>query len=114
MHRWAVAAAVTAFALALLALLWEGVIAPLRTGGSWLVLKAVPLMVLWPGLWRGRLRTYQWTALWCSAYLLEGATRLFEPPPVRWLAVGEIALTLLLFGLVVRYVRFFPKRPRGQ
>jgi|YNPNPStandDraft_1061719.scaffolds.fasta_scaffold104752_2 uncharacterized membrane protein len=114
MRRWAVAAALLAFALALLAVLWEGWFAPLRPGGSWLVLKALPLILLWPGLWQGRLRTYQWTALWCSAYLLEGTMRVTEPAPIRWLAAIEIALTLALFAAVVRYVRFFPKRPRGS
>ncbi|WP_217126894.1 DUF2069 domain-containing protein [Hydrogenophilus thiooxidans] len=111
-RRWAAMATLLAFLLAVWAVAWESVVAPIRPGGSWLVLKAVPLALLLPGLWRGRLRTYQWAALWCSFYLLEGSARLFDPAPVRWLAVGEAALALLLFAAVVRYVRFFPRRQR--
>jgi len=111
-RRWVAIATTLAFLLAVLAVAWESVLAPLRPGGSWLVLKAVPLALLLPGLWRGRLRTYQWTALWCSFYLLEGSARLFDPAPVRWLAGVEAALALLLFAAVVRYARFFPRRRR--
>ncbi|GAB6049582.1 hypothetical protein JCM16106_04260 [Hydrogenophilus islandicus] len=114
MRRWVAFATGVAFLLALWCVAWESVWAPLRPGGSWLIAKSLPLALLLPGLWRGRLKTYQWTALWCGFYLLEGATRIFEPPPVRELAAVEVLLTLLLFAAVVRVARFFPRRPREK
>jgi uncharacterized membrane protein len=52
-------------ALILLELLWELWLAPLRPGGSWLALKALPLALLWPGLARGAKRPRQWSITPC-------------------------------------------------
>jgi uncharacterized membrane protein len=62
-------------ALLLLELLWELWLAPLRPGGSWLALKALPLMLLWPGLARGARRPRQWLALLLPLYLAEAIVR---------------------------------------
>jgi uncharacterized membrane protein len=62
-------------ALALLGLLWELWLAPLRPGGSWLVLKIVPLVLLLPGAFAGRRRTLQQLALVLPFYLAEGIVR---------------------------------------
>ena len=42
--RWRRAAAASLLALALLEMLWELWLAPLKPGGSWLVLKVLPLL----------------------------------------------------------------------
>ena len=52
-------ALIAATALMLLELLWELLLAPLRPGGSWLALKALPLALLLPGVARGALRPRQ-------------------------------------------------------
>jgi len=62
-------------ALALLALLWETVLAPLRPGGTWLALKAVPLAALLPGTLRGHRRTRSAAALLLPWYAAEGLVR---------------------------------------
>ena len=68
-----------AFALVLalggLALLWETVLAPARPGGSWLALKALPLLALVPGLARGRRRAGQVASLLVPWYAAEGLAR---------------------------------------
>ncbi len=56
LHRityWSVVGLVT------LGFLWEVWLAPLRPGGSFLVLKILPLLVLLPGLLEKRLRSKQ-------------------------------------------------------
>jgi uncharacterized membrane protein len=62
-------------ALILLELLWELWLAPLRPGGSWLALKALPLALLWPGLARGAKRPRQWLALLLPLYGAEALVR---------------------------------------
>ena len=62
-------------ALIFLCLLWEAVLAPIRPGGSWLMLKALPLLGPLFGVLRGRAYTYQWTSLLALAYLTEGLVR---------------------------------------
>lgn len=61
--------------LIVLSLLWERWLAPIRPGGSWLMLKAVPLLLPLPGLLRGKRYTYQWSSLLILAYMTEGLVR---------------------------------------
>ncbi|MGH8629456.1 MAG: DUF2069 domain-containing protein, partial [Burkholderiales bacterium] len=44
-------------------LAWELWLAPLRPGGSWLVLKALPLLLPLLGVLNGRRYTYQWASM---------------------------------------------------
>jgi len=96
------AGAVTSLvALIALALAWELWLAPLRPGGSWLSLKALPLLAPLRGLLHGRRYTFQWTPLLALAYFTEGVVRAWSEPPVRTLALLEIALALALFCCAV-------------
>jgi len=65
-------------ALALLALLWETALAPLRPGGTWLALKALPLAALIPGTLRGARRARQVATLLLPWYAAEGLVRAFS------------------------------------
>lgn len=62
-------------ALALLELLWETVLAPLRGHPSWLALKALPIALLLPGTMRGAKRPRQWLALLLPFYFAEALAR---------------------------------------
>ncbi|MGE5171102.1 MAG: DUF2069 domain-containing protein [Rudaea sp.] len=70
--RLAVAATL---ALALLELLWELALAPLRPHGSWLALKALPLALLLPGVAHGRRMPRQALALLLPFYVGEALAR---------------------------------------
>ena len=50
-------------------------LAPLGPRGSWLALKALPLVVLAPGLMRGARRARQWLALLLPLYMAEALAR---------------------------------------
>lgn len=63
------------FALLLLELLWELVLAPLRAHPSWLALKALPLALLLPGTARGARRPRQWLSLLLPFYIAEALGR---------------------------------------
>lgn len=109
---------VTAFAalIALLALCvaWELWLAPLRAGGSWLVLKALPLAVPLPGVLRARRYTLQWSALLVLAYLVEGLVRFASDSGMAAaLAGAEIALTLVYFAAAFAWLRLTAGKSTG-
>src|SRR5438128_1954497 len=61
--------------LIFLALAWELVLAPIRPGGSWLVLKTLPLLAPLRGVLHARRYTFQWSSLFIWAYFAEGVVR---------------------------------------
>ncbi len=88
----------TITALIVLTITWELWLAPLRPGGSWLVLKAVPLVFAIRGLLGARRYTYQWTSLLVLAYFAEGIVRAWSEAGLpRLLASLEVALATALF-----------------
>ena len=92
--------------LILLGLAWELFLAPLRPGGSWLVLKVLPLLLPLMGLLHGRRYTFKWSSLLVWAYLVEGALRAFsDPGPSARLAVLEMALGAAFFAAAVAFLR---------
>ena len=92
-------------ALIALCVLWEGWLAPLRPGGSWMMLKALPLMAALFGVLKGRRYTYQWLSMMVLAYLVEGVVRATDPGIAGLLAVAEAILAGLLFVVAVLYAR---------
>lgn len=98
---------VTLLALAILCVAWETVAAPLRPGGSWLFLKALPLLLPLPGIARGNLYTYQWASMLILLYVMEGAVRAMSDTATlsAVLAGAELALSLAFFVCAVLYVR---------
>lgn len=100
-------------ALIVLCLAWELVLAPLRPGGSWLALKALPLCVPLAGLLKHRMYTYRWLSLGLWLYFIEGVVRAWsDRPPGNWLALGEVALCLLLFAACALHVRLRLRKAR--
>ncbi len=109
-------AAVTSLvALILLCVAWELWLAPLRTGGSWLALKALPLLLPLPGLLRNRMYTYRWLSLMLWLYVGEGAMRAYsDRSPGNYYALLEILLSLLLFTACVMHIRLRFKSAQPQ
>jgi uncharacterized membrane protein len=99
-------ASASLIALIFLCLLWEAVLAPIKPGGSLLMLKALPLLLPLFGILRGKIYTFQWTSLLVLAYFCEGVVRAWsERGPARTLATAEIALSVSLFLSAIFYVR---------
>ena len=93
-------------ALIFLGLAWELSLAPLKPGGSWLVLKVLPLLAPLFGVLRGRRYTFKWLSLLIWLYAAEGATRAITDGGLSArLAVIELGLSLALFFCAVVYLR---------
>ncbi|WP_408307473.1 MULTISPECIES: DUF2069 domain-containing protein [Paraburkholderia] len=97
-------------ALIVLSVAWEWWLAPLRPGGSALVLKAVPLLLALPGVWRHRLYTLQWASMLILLYFAEGIVRGWSDRGLSarlgWL---EAALAVVFFVCTLAYVAPFKR-----
>ena len=102
--RWLAVGSV--LGLIVLGLAWELWLAPLRPGGSWLVLKVLPLCIPLAGLLRNRMYTYRWVSLMVWLYFTEGVVRATSDRGVSaWLAGLEVLLCLVLFTACAMHVR---------
>jgi uncharacterized membrane protein len=100
------AACASLVVLIFLCLAWELFLAPLKPGGTWLALKALPLLVPLFGVLRGRRYTFQWTTLFIWLYAAEGAMRIYTDAGLSaGLAALELALSLGYFAAAVAYLK---------
>lgn len=105
-------AVATLLALIALCLSWELFLAPLRPGGSWLALKALPLCIPLAGFLKNRMYTYRWVSLVIWLYFTEGVVRAWsDRPPSNWLALLEAVLCVVLFTACTVHIR---QRLRSQ
>ena len=110
--RWLATASL--IALIVLCLAWELALAPVRPGGSWLALKALPLCIPLAGILKNRMYTYRWVSLVIWLYFTEGVVRGWsDKPPSQWLAWVEIALCLVLFTACTLHVRLRQRNARA-
>ena len=109
--RWLAVGSV--LGLIALGLAWELWLAPIRPGGSWLVLKVLPLCLPLPGLLRNRMYTYRWVSLLVWIYFTEGVVRAYSDRDLSaQLAIMEILLCLILFAACVLHVRIRLRRAK--
>lgn len=99
-------AAAALIALILLCLAWELHFAPLKPGGSWLVLKVLPLLLPLRGVLKGNLYTLQWASMMILLYFAEGVMRAWSDPVANVLpwALGEVVLTLIFYFCAIFYL----------
>lgn len=101
-----VTASLSLIALILVCLVWEGWLAPLRPGGSLLILKAAPLLLPLFGVLRGKRYTYQWASMFILLWFTEGAVRAWTDHGLTArFGMVEVFLTLVFFGSTVLYAR---------
>jgi len=100
------AACALLIALIFLCVAWELVLAPLRHGGTWLALKALPLLAPLFGVLHERRYTFQWSTLLIWFYVAEGATRAYSDSGTSAiLAAIEAVLALGYFAAAVAWLR---------
>ena len=105
------AASASLIALILLSLAWEGWLAPLRPGGSLLILKAALLLLPLFGILHGRRYTYQWACMFILLYFTEGVVRAWSDSGLSArLALAEVILTLIFFTSAVFYAKLTAPR----
>jgi len=105
-------ATLSAFALFVLCLVWELSAVPEHVDGTWLWLKAVPILAVLPGLVRAKLKTLQAGLLLSMLYLMESLVRIFDPWPVRAFAIAEGILVSIFFVAAVAVL--YPLKKSAQ
>jgi uncharacterized membrane protein len=99
-------ATVSLVSLIAVLLAWETVLAPLRPGGSLLMLKVLPLLVPLFGILRDKLYTYRWASMLILVYFTEGCVRAWSDNDLsQHLAVVEITLSTTFFFACLGWVR---------
>lgn len=93
-------------ALIALCIAWELFLAPLRPGGSWLVLKIVPLLIPLRGILKRDLYTMQWSSMLILLYFGEGLVRGVSDPSTvsASLAWAEVVLSTTFFFCTVLFL----------
>jgi uncharacterized membrane protein len=93
-------------ALIALCVAWELFLAPLRPGGSWLVLKVLPLLLPLVGILKRDVYTMQWSSMLILIYFTEGIVRATSDKGLS-AALGwyEVGLTCLFFFFILSYLR---------
>jgi uncharacterized membrane protein len=99
--------------LLILCVSWEWFISPLRPGGSWLILKAIPLLFAIPGLWKGNVYTMQWASMLILLYITEGLVRILETGANFWMATLEITLGTIAFLCLLIYLKPIKARAKA-
>ena len=99
--------------LFILCVCWEWFVSPLRPGGSWLILKGVPLLFAIPGIWKGKVYTMQWASMLILLYTTEGLVRILETGINLWLALLEVILSTVGFVCLLMYLKPIKKEAKA-
>ena len=99
-------AIISLITLIFLCLAWESMLAPLKPGGSMLMLKAAILLIPLFGILRGKRYTYQWASMFILLFFTEGVVRVWSDIGLSAkLACAEIVLTVIFFICTIFYAR---------
>ncbi|WP_317205509.1 DUF2069 domain-containing protein [Janthinobacterium sp.] len=91
--------------------LWEMVVAPLHPGGSWMALKALPLLIPLLGVIRRDVYTLQWSSMVILLYFTEGVVRGYSDKLAlsSLMGWGEAVIVCVYFLCAVLYLRPYKK-----
>jgi uncharacterized membrane protein len=91
--------------LILLCVAWELFLDPLRPGGSWMVLKVLPLLLPLRGVLKRNIYTMQWSSMLILLYLTEGIVRATSDKGLSAiLGMVEIALVCVFFVSTIMFL----------
>ncbi len=110
LHQLSIASLV---GLVALCVLWELVLAPLRPGGSWMVIKALPLLAPMAGTIRRNIYTMQWASMMILLYFTEGVVRAWSERGLsQGLAGAEIVLSSIYFFCAIFFLRPYKREAK--
>ena len=96
--------------LIVLCIAWELVLAPLRPGGSWMVIKALPLFAPLAGTLRRNVYTMQWASMLVLMYFAEGVVRTWsERGMSQAMAALETVFSTVFFFCAIFFLRPYKK-----
>jgi len=103
-------AVISLLSLIVLCTAWELVLAPLRPGGSWMAIKALPLLLPLMGVLRRNVYTMQWASMFILVYFTEGVVRAWSENGISALLAGlEIAFSCAFFFCAIFFLSPYKK-----
>lgn len=110
-----ITAATSLIALIILCVAWELVLAPLRPGGSWMVLKVLPLLIPLRGVLKRDVYTMHWSSMLILIYFTEGIVRATSDRVPMSITLGwvEVGLTCVYFLSAILYLRPYKKAAKA-
>ena len=112
-HRLHHIASASLILLIVLCVLWELVLAPLRPGGSWMVIKALPLLAPLSGTLRRNVYTMQWASMMVLMYFTEGVVRAWSEQGLSQLLAGaEILFSTVYFFAAIFFLRPYKREAK--
>jgi uncharacterized membrane protein len=103
--HWRLIAWFSWFSLIVLCILWEAILAPIKPGGSWAVIKVLPMLFALKGIWQARSYTMQWASMLVMLYFIEGVVRLNDKGLSAYMAGLEIVLSLVAYFSILAYLK---------
>lgn len=102
-------------ALIVLCVLQEMWLAPLRPGGSWLVLKVIPLLFSLRGVIKKDNYTMQWSSMLILLYFTEGVVRATSDQSVLSMQLSwlEVMLCVVFFCCTLGYLHPLKKAAKA-
>ncbi len=92
--------------LIVLCILWELVLAPLRPGGSWMVIKVLPLFTPLSGTLKKNVYTLQWASMFILLYFTEGVVRGWSDHGLSQILAGlEVVFSTTFFVCAIFFLR---------
>jgi uncharacterized membrane protein len=92
--------------LIVLCILWELVLAPLRPGGSWMVIKVLPLFAPLSGTLKKNVYTLQWASMFILLYFTEGVVRAWSDHGLSQILAGlEVIFSTTFFVCAIFFLR---------
>ncbi len=113
LKKLSLGASISLIFLITLTLCWELFLAPIKPGGSWLVLKSAVLLCPLMGILKGKRYTYQWASMLILLYLMEGMVRGWSDQGLsQQLAWIELVLSLCFFICAIFYAKLTRARSK--
>ena len=108
-------ATISLIAIIALGIIQEMWLAPLRPGGSWMVLKVVPLLFSLRGIIKHDNYTMQWSSMLILLYFTEGIVRATSDTMALSAYLGwlQVALCSLFFYCALCYLRPLKKAAKA-
>ena len=100
--------------LSVLGILWELVLAPLRPGGSWMVIKVLTLFAPLSGTLKKNVYTLQWASMFILLYFTEGVVRAWSDHGLSQILAGlEVVFSTTFFVCAIFFLRPYKKAAKN-
>ena len=100
--------------LIVLCILWELALAPLRPGGSWMVIKVLPVFAPLSGTLKKNVYTLQWASMFILLYFTEGVVRAWSDHGLSQILAGlEVVFSTTFFVCAIFFLRPYKKAAKN-